>query len=97
VKDDSGLHNENTDDLAGEESLGALLSTEDCLGTNFGRDDALANVFDEEREEETSQEDSGSGSLIAQVTNAGVTEHHVGMGVKLSCSCKKTIYLVQLK
>ena len=83
MEDDSSLHDENTNDLAGEQSLGTLLAAENGLGADLGRDDALADVLDHEREEETAHEDSGSSTLITQVTNARVTEHHVRMGVKL--------------
>lgn len=83
MEDNARLHNQDADHLAGKQGAGPLLERQGPLGLDLGRDDTLANVLDEEGDEQAGHEDGSGRPLVAQVADAGVSEHERRVRVEL--------------
>lgn len=77
VENDTALKNQNSDGLGREARCSARVSS------NLGHHEALAEILDQERDEDASHDDSGCGALIAQLSQTLVGEHELRVGVQM--------------
>ncbi len=84
MEDDACLHDEDAHYFTGKQGLRLFLESKGGLGTDLGPDDALANVLDEEGEEDAGHDDGRGCRLVGEFAETFVCEHEVGMGVELS-------------
>lgn len=83
MEQDSRLHDQDAHHLGGQQGFRLFLSSQQGSGPGLGKDDSLANVFDQEGEEDAGHEDGGCGSFVAQFADALVAEHEGGVGEEL--------------
>lgn len=83
VEDDTHLHDQDTNRLAGEQSAGALLSSERRLGTNLVLDDSMPDILHHEGQEDTSHDNGGGGGLVLHLADTRIRKHQVRVSVQV--------------
>lgn len=84
MEEDAKLHDKNTDNLGGEPRALLLSQGKISRSLRLGENNAVSDVFDEERHENASHNEGGCGSLVTQVADTLIAEHEEGMGVELT-------------